>query len=140
MDGRYGILVSFACSVVVAWVAHRRIREVRSRWWLALVTVASVAVPIASLAVAAEVDLALGTPAYGCTWAGMRVEKCLGRDWSFLQDRLEHLTIEGEMDVNSCQAFVGGILPEPRDPKGRNGWINCADDDPTVWTPAGCGA
>lgn len=138
MQTSWALAVSLVCAVGVAWAGYRWIPYVRSKWWLVLAATASVSGPIAALIVSAQVELAYGTPAYGCHWAGMRVNRCIGRDWSFLQDRLEHLTMEGEMDVKVCQAFVGGILPEPRNSRGPDGWINCPADDPSVWKSADC--
>lgn len=138
MESGSAFVTSIACAAGAVWVGRRCLPKVRSIWWLFPATLVSIATPLAVLGISLVAHTSLGTPAYDCSWNGMDVDKCRGRDWSFLQDRLEHLTIEGKMDVKICQAFIGGILTESRSAKRADGWIRCPDDDPTVWTSVEC--
>lgn len=133
-------LVGFAVFVLVGWLAHRVLPSRPSAWWLVPVFLVSPLVPFGIIVGTIEAHGVLGTPAIGCSWPHLRTERCVGRNWSILQDRLEYVVMEGTMDVQACRGFIRQVPPAPAPaPSGDGGGRNpCAFDRPDAWERASC--
>lgn len=81
--------------------------------------------------------VALGTPFVHCEREGLSIERCVGRDWSLMQDRAAYRITEGSIDVDTCTAFVEAVPAAARSPL-VDGWVRCPYDDASVWERTSC--
>jgi len=125
--------------LVVAKRVSRRPMPATSPAWILLPVALVLPAGAALIVIQLIAHLALGSPAIDCEWADMDVERCVGRDWSFLQARHGYVVATGRVDVQACRRFQAGIRAQPKDPCDGDGWIRCPADDPASWFEMDCG-
>lgn len=106
-------------------------------WWLLGALVAIPVMAVSALVLPLRYHIAMGTPHLSCELPGLETEQCIGRDWSFLQDRRRYWRATGRMDSAICRARLGAAsgTGSPRTP---DGWIRCPYDDGSLWRAAAC--
>ncbi|MEO0322622.1 MAG: hypothetical protein AAF447_06675 [Myxococcota bacterium] len=124
----------------VAWLAHRKLPP--APWKLATMGVAfAIVAGVLFLLVGPWLlHSRYGTPVVRCGRPGMAVEECIGRDWSFLQDRLGYERMRSTVEPEECRRFIAGVPEEPESPTDDARRVRCPYDDPSVWNRVGCDA